>query len=103
MPVYEYACLDCKKRISILLSLAERERGVACPQCGSRNLRPLVSRFRTARGEEQRLDELADRHEVSGEPDSAAGMRDWLREAGKAMDDDMADEFEEMFEGDQDE
>ena len=66
-----------------------------------RNFSALVSLLNDAVEEEVfRLDEMADRLETFGEPESNAEMRQMARELGKAMDDDMADEMEEMFEAD---
>jgi len=39
MPQYEYTCLDCKKAFSVVLTLAEYEKGhVKCPKCGSKKV-----------------------------------------------------------------
>jgi len=36
MPQYEYLCLACKKNFSLVLTLAEYDKGkIACPKCGS--------------------------------------------------------------------
>lgn len=36
MPQYEYLCLDCKKKFTVVLTLAEYEKGkVKCPKCDS--------------------------------------------------------------------
>lgn len=59
-----------------------------------------MSRFMRGRSEEDRLDEVADRLETMGEPDSGSEMREVVREMGKALDEDMGDEMEEMFEMD---
>ena len=46
MPLYEFFCEKCKKEVSLTLSISEREKGEAkCPQCGHRQLRPLVGPF----------------------------------------------------------
>jgi putative FmdB family regulatory protein len=46
MPLYEFFCDKCQQEVSLTLSLREREQGTApCPQCGSRELRPLVGTF----------------------------------------------------------
>ena len=46
MPLYEFFCDKCKKEVSLTLSISEREKGGAkCPQCGNRQLRPLVGPF----------------------------------------------------------
>ena len=52
MPVYEYYCDNCRRDVSVTLSISEHDKAkVACPQCGSTALRPLVSSFfsRTSR------------------------------------------------------
>lgn len=46
------------------------------------------------------MDEIADKIESYGEPESPSEMRNMARELGKAMDDDVSDEMEEMFEAD---
>jgi hypothetical protein len=71
-----------------------------CPRCGSEELERLISRFRSGRTEDDRLDDMADRLETLGEPESPSAMRDMARELGKAMDEDMSDDMEEMFETD---
>ena len=48
MPLYEFFCDKCHKEVSMTLSISEREKGDAtCPECGSRELRPLVGTFFT--------------------------------------------------------
>lgn len=71
-----------------------------CPKCNSTDAERLMSRFMRGRSEEDRLDEVADRLETMGEPDSGSEMREVVREMGKALDEDMGDEMEEMFEMD---
>lgn len=38
MPIYEYICLDCKEKIEVKATLAEKEKGlkVVCPACRSK-------------------------------------------------------------------
>ncbi len=36
MPQYEYLCLACNKKFSVVLTIAEHEKGaVKCPKCRS--------------------------------------------------------------------
>ena len=102
MPVYEYRCGGCGKKVALLVGVTAEPDDESCPSCGSRDLVKMVSRFRRGRSEDDRIDEMSDRLETMGEPDSGGGMRRLVREMGKAMDDDMADEMEELFESDQD-
>lgn len=71
-----------------------------CPHCQSTDTQKLVSRFMRGRNEDQRIDDLADRMEIMGEPDSPTVMRETLKEMGRALDEDMSAEMEEMFEAD---
>lgn len=57
-----------------------------------------MSRFARYRTEDDRVDDLADRLEGMSEPENSSDMRQVMREMGKAMDEDVADEMEELFE-----
>lgn len=100
VPIYEYRCSDCQRKFSVLIGMTAEPDDEACPHCGSRNARRLVSRFSRLKSEDDRMDELADRLESVGEPDSPAEMRRLVKEMGKAMDEDMSDELEEMLDAD---
>ena len=100
MPIYEYRCEGCSKRFSALIGMTAEPNSEKCPHCGSLQSKRLVSRFARLRTEDDRIDEIADELEIMGEPDSPAKMRTMVREMGKAMDDDMSSDMEEMFEAD---
>ena len=46
MPIYEYQCLDCRRRVSVFFrTMSEASDAAArCPRCDGANLRRLVSR-----------------------------------------------------------
>ena len=46
MPIYEYRCEECGKRSSTLLA-SYSSADPACPHCGKRALKRLVSTFAT--------------------------------------------------------
>jgi putative FmdB family regulatory protein len=100
VPVYEYRCEACGKKFSALVGMTAEPDNEACPHCGSPGARRLVSRFARGRDEDARMEEIADRMDLMGEPNSPAAMRDMAREIGKAMDEDVADEMEEMLDED---
>jgi len=70
MPIYEYRCHDCQRRVSIFwrsFSDLEGENAVPhCPRCGGTNLTRLVSRVAVLRSEESRLDDLTDPGMLAG-------------------------------------
>jgi len=105
MPIYEYACPDCGKRQSILfLTFAQVEEHPACPSCGSRGLRRLISRTAQVLSEDTRLENMSDRADLAdvdeSDPHSVAR---WARKMGRELGDDelsddldsAVDEFEE--------
>ena len=96
MPMYEYECQNCKCRFVDLLSQGTIE--VGCPRCGSKQTNRLVSKFRMGRSEGQRLDEMADRIENTADPESPTELKNLMREMGKALDEDLSDDMEQVFE-----
>ena len=100
MPIYEFRCEDCQKKFSALIGMTAEPDDTRCPRCGSVKAWRLVSRFARLRTEDDRVEDLADEIEISGEPDSPSKMREKMKDMGKALDEDMSDEMEEMFEAD---
>lgn len=46
MPHYEFYCERCKKEVTLILSIGERERGdYMCPGCGDKKLEPRLGTF----------------------------------------------------------
>src|SRR3989304_2215630 len=44
MPIYEYECLSCRRRVSLLVLNPSSAAPPRCPRCGGGSLRRLVSR-----------------------------------------------------------
>jgi putative FmdB family regulatory protein len=98
MPIYEYACLDCRKRVSVFFrTISEASDAAAvCPTCGGKRLRRLVSRVAVLKSEESRVDNLADPSLMSGleneDPRALASfMRKMSSEMGEPMDAEMSE------------
>jgi putative FmdB family regulatory protein len=101
MPIYEYYCRDCRKRVSLFFRTitAAAETKPVCPHCGGDHLHRLVSRVAVLRSEEARLEALADPAMFAGldeEDPRALGrmMRQLSNEMGEEMDD---PEFSEVI------
>jgi putative FmdB family regulatory protein len=45
MPLYEYFCDRCQKEVALTQTLSEHTQGAVCPECGNREMRPLVGMF----------------------------------------------------------
>ena len=46
MPIYEYVCKECRKRFTLILSIAEYEKTrPACPKCKSKKVEQVPAVF----------------------------------------------------------
>lgn len=50
MPIYEYRCLDCRKKVSIFFRSYAAVAEPSCPECGGSNLQRMFSRVVVRRG-----------------------------------------------------
>lgn len=96
MPIYEYRCESCGRKISLLMRMGEEAQ--TCPRCGASRLTRLYSRFALARSEEDRLERLADEIEMSGiDENDPKSVARWMRRMGQELGED-GEEFEEALE-----
>jgi putative FmdB family regulatory protein len=95
MPIYEYECHDCRRRVSLLVRSISSTEAPACPRCGGARLTRLMSRFATVKSEEARLESLASDGSFGDldESDPASVAR-FMKKMGKELGDDLGDDFE---------
>lgn len=101
MPIYEYHCSDCNRRVSLLWrSMAAATEGTpVCPRCGGQQLRRLISRVAVVRSEESRLDTLADSNMLGDlDENDPRSMARWMKRMSREMGEDLGDEFHEVVE-----
>jgi putative FmdB family regulatory protein len=101
MPLYEYRCTSCKKRVTILTLRASEQVDAVCDRCGSRTLERLMSRFAMGRSEESRLDALSDPSNLSGlDENDPASVARWMKRMSREMGDEVGggSEIDEMAE-----
>lgn len=58
MPVYEYACMDCKKIVSVLVRRMSDDSTRSCPTCGGSDMHRLISGFAFHRSLMSKLEQL---------------------------------------------
>lgn len=100
MPIYEYTCHDCNRRVSLLwrsFADAESRTGV-CPRCGGSHLTRLISRVAIVRSEGSRLDDVANGGEaLSGlDENDPKSLARFMRKMADETGEDLGAEFEEV-------
>jgi len=95
MPIYEYECGECRRRVSLLIRTLTAAETPACPRCGSTALTRLMSRFATVKSEDARLESLADSSAFGdldeNDPASVARM---MKKMGREFGDELGEDFE---------
>jgi putative FmdB family regulatory protein len=96
MPIYEYRCQSCGRRISLLRSLSD-ESPPRCTACGSQELKRLISKVAVLRSEESRLESLADPSSFAGlDENDPKSLARWMRKMSRETGEDLGPEFDEM-------
>ncbi len=98
MPIYEYYCGVCRKRVSVFFRTmsSASDANAVCPHCSGQQLRRLVSRVAVLKSEESRMDALADPSLMAGleneDPRALARMmRKMSDEMGEPLDGEMSE------------
>lgn len=99
MPIYEYRCNRCQRRVSIFQRSMRGAVAAVCSHCGSADLTRLISRVAVMRSEESHFEDLASGASLADldESDPRSVAR-WARRMGREMGEEMGPEFDEMVE-----
>lgn len=96
MPLYEYRCNACRRRVTLLRSFSDTSTP-CCPRCESEDLTRLISRVSVLRSEESRLDSLVDPSSLGDLDESdPRSIARWMRKMSDETGEDMGPEFDEM-------
>jgi putative FmdB family regulatory protein len=95
MPIYEYECHECRRRVSLLVRTLTATSPPACPRCGSTALTRLMSRFATVKSEEARLESLAEGGELGDlDENDPASVARFMKKMGREFGDELGDDFD---------
>ena len=95
MPIYEYECGDCQRRVSLLIRTAADAAAPTCPRCGSTALRRLMSRFVSPKSEDARLDALGESSSFGDlDENDPASVGRFMKKMGREFGDDLGDDFD---------
>ena len=97
MPIYQYRCLNCKKRFDIFLSYQEYGvKKVFCPHCTSDQVQRRIGRIRIAKSEDSRLDNLTDASNLEGIENDPRALGKMMRKMSNEMGEEVGPEFNEV-------
>lgn len=97
MPVYDYRCMNCRKRFDTYMSYSEYgARAVVCPHCGSDQVQRRIGRVRISRSEESRLESFEDMSGLEGLEDDPRAMGRVMRKMSRELGEDMGPMFDEV-------
>ena len=102
MPLYEYRCLDCMKRSTVLVLSLANQAPAACSHCTSTRFERILSRFASPKSEEARLEALADPSNLAGlDENNPQSMARFMKTMGKELGEDLGDDLSEAMESDE--
>jgi putative FmdB family regulatory protein len=97
MPIYEYRCQDCGRKLSVFWRSRADVKTPSCRRCGSENMARLVSRVRVVRSEESLMDDLSDDATLADlDENDPRSLGRWMRKMSQEMGEDLGPEFNEI-------
>jgi putative FmdB family regulatory protein len=98
MPIYEYVCQSCKKKLNFLV-LNSETFSPKCNKCGSTDLRRIMSRFAAVRSEESRIENLADPSKWGNlDENDPKSMVKFMKKMGRELGDEMGEDYDQLIE-----
>lgn len=99
MPIYQYGCGGCGRRVELFFRSASAAGDPACPECGGAELTRVMSAFARGRTDAQRLADVDfAAHEAALERTGERGFAKWAREAGGEFDEALGSNYRELAE-----
>jgi putative FmdB family regulatory protein len=96
VPIYEYECHGCRRRVSLLILSPSTAPVPRCPRCGSENLTRLMSRFARMKSEDQRLESMSDSADLGDlNEDDPKSVARFMKKMGQEFGDELGEDFEE--------
>ena len=100
MPIYEYYCQDCRRKVSLLWrSFADAQsREALCPRCGGTHLDRRVSRVAIVRSEASQMDDLDGMGDLDGlDENDPRSLARFMRKMADETGEDLGAEFDEVI------
>jgi len=97
MPIYEYLCPNCNGRFQKLVRGFSDPAGLACPRCGSGDVRRAISRVAVVKSEDSRFESLADPSRLAGlDENDPRSIARWAKNLGKELGEEAGEDWDEL-------
>ena len=99
MPIYQYDCAACERRVDVFFRSASAAASPACPECGDARLTRVMSTFARTRRDGERVDAIDFSREMGrlGAGDEGDFAR-WSKRMGREYDAELGSNFGELAE-----
>lgn len=101
MPIYEYRCNNCRRKVEVFVQSFSTSSNTSCTHCGSDNLSRIFSRFAVRKSKNDKSvydDILSDRKLTDGlMRNDPRALAKWSRKMSRAADEDITPETEELM------
>ncbi len=95
MPIYEYRCLDCRKKSTFVTLSVNAVLELRCQHCAGPRLQKLVSRVAIFRSEGSRQESLDDAAALSNlDENDPKSMARWMKKMGRETGEDAGEDFD---------
>ena len=98
MPIYEYGCLDCRKRSSLFVRSMGTAVKAKCEHCGSKKVRRLISRVAVGRSSSGSPDGFDESMLADVDENDPRSMAKFARRMRDEMGEDMGPDFDQAIE-----
>lgn len=101
MPIYQYNCSNCAKKVDVFFrTVSAAQKGEAtCPECGGTRMSRVMSTFARRRTTLQRLDDVDHvRHAARLQGNDPAAFAEWAKSAGREWDEELGTNWGELAE-----
>ena len=101
MPIYEYRCNNCRRRVEVFVQGFSPPSNPNCSRCGSKNLDRVFSKFAVRRSKSDKSvydDILSDSKLTQGlMRNDPRALAEWSRKMSRVADEDITPETEELM------
>jgi putative FmdB family regulatory protein len=101
MPIYEYRCQSCRRRVDIFVQGFSPPENPSCTKCGSKELSRIYSAFAVRKSKQDRSvydDILSDGKLTRGlMHNDPRALAEWTRRMSRAADEDVTPESQEIM------